>query len=327
MKAAIPLYGNRVSPRFAYSRAMLVVQIVDGRTKEQQIVRTEPANDDEWTDRLAALGVDVFVCGAADVSFLDLGERLGIRIIPDVAGDVEQILSRLASGDLRPGYGTYGEVSASEPPESIDCLRCRDRVCLNGQPCPGLVPDRHFRAPDSDPMGQLGLLEVATDIACESERRLCRVAEFVHLCHGMGYQHVGIAFCVELYRETQILAHLLRRFLRVAPVCCKIGGRRISEEEVPSRPCHVACNPAGQAAELNHRGTDINAIVGLCIGCDLVFAQHSRGPVTTLFVKDRSLANNPVGALYSNYYLTELADGTRPATASPSHRTWQGVEP
>jgi uncharacterized metal-binding protein len=27
--------------------------------------------------------------------------------------------------------------------------------------------------------------------------------------------------------------------------------------------------------------------------------------VTTLFVKDRSLANNPIAALYSEYYLRE----------------------
>ena len=325
MKAAIPLYGNRVSPRFGYSRAMLVVDIVDGQAMQQRIVNTEQAGDAEWLDRLVALGVDVFVCGAADATFLEEGEGLGIRVISDVAGEIDQILAGLASGDLQPGYGTYGGISGAAPcNEAIDCLRCRDRVCLDGQPCPGLVPEVHCQTPDPD---QAGLLEVATDIACETERRLCRVAEFVHFCHGMGYQHVGIAFCVELYRETQILAHLFRRFLRVTPVCCKIGGRRISEEEVPGRPCHIACNPAAQAAELNRRGTDINAIVGLCIGCDLVFARHSRAPVTTLFVKDRSLANNPVGALYSDYYLTELADGTRPANASSFPPTWQGVEP
>jgi uncharacterized metal-binding protein len=170
------------------------------------------------------------------------------------------------------------------------------------------------------------LLDTATDIACETERRLCRVAEFVHFCHGMDYRHVGIAFCVELYRETQVLAHLLRRFLRVSAVCCKIGGRRISEEELPFRPCHIACNPAGQAAELNRCGVELNAIVGLCVGCDLVFTQHSQAPVTTLFVKDRSLANNPVGALYSDYYLTELAEGVSPAGVSSFHPTWRGAE-
>ena len=322
MKAAIPLYGNRVSPRFGYSRAMLVVDLVDGQPTQQRIISTEQAGDTEWLDRLVALGVDVFICGAADASFLEKGENLDIRVISDVAGEIDDILAELARGDLLPGHGTYGGTPGTPSQEGIDCLRCRDRVCLEGQPCPGLIPDVHCRTPDTE---QAALLEVATDITCETERRLCRVAEFVHLCHGAGYQHVGIAFCVELYRETQILAHLLRRFLRVTPVCCKIGGRRISEEEVPARACHVACNPAGQAAELNRHGTDINAIVGLCIGCDLVFARHSEAPVTTLFVKDRSLANNPVGALYSDYYLAELADGPRPARASSLRSTRQGV--
>ncbi len=324
MIAAIPLYGNRISPRFGYSRAMLLVDIVDGQAAEQRIVNTELGSDAEWLDRLVALGVDVFVCGAANAGFLEEAERLGIRVIPDVAGDIDQILAGMASGDLQPGYGTYGGPSGTSPAEAMDCLRCRDRVCLEGQLCPGLLPDLHCGEPGPD---EEGLLEVATDITCETERRLCRVAEFVHFCQGMGYQHVGIAFCVELYRETQILAHLFRRFLRVTPVCCKIGGRRISEEEVPSRPCHVACNPIGQAAELNRRKTEINAIVGLCIGCDLVFTQHSSAPVTTLFVKDRSLANNPVGALYSNYYLTELADVPRSTKASSSHSIQQGVQP
>lgn len=323
MKVAIPLYGNRVSPRFGYSRAILVAEIVAGRPAQQRIVNTDQAGDAEWLDRLAALGVDVFVCGAADSGFVDAGERLGIRVIPNVAGDIDQVLSRLASGELQPGYGTYAGLSGSPCDEALDCLRCRDRVCLDGQPCPGLVPDLHCRVPDA---GEMALLEVAADIACETERKLCRVAEFVHFCHGMGYGHVGIAFCIELHRETQVLAHLLRRFLQVTPVCCKIGGRRISEEEIPSRPCHIACNPAGQAAELNRRSTEINAIVGLCIGCDLIFAQHSHAPVTTLFVKDRSLANNPVGALYSDYYLTELADGTHPVTASSFPPTLQGAE-
>ena len=322
MIAAIPLYGNRVSPRFGYSRAMLLVDVEDGQASRQRIVNTEPGSDAQWLDRLTALGVEVFVCGAADADFLQEGEGLGIQIISDVAGEIDEILALLASGELRAGYGTYGGTSSGAENEAIDCLRCRDRVCLSGQPCPGLVPDLHCAAPRP---GEEGLLEVATDIACETERKLCRVAEFVHFCHGMGYGHVGVAFCVELYRETQILAHLLRRFLRVTPVCCKIGGRRIAEEEVPSRPCHIACNPAGQAAELNRRGTEINAIVGLCIGCDLVFARHSEAPVTTLFVKDRSLANNPVGALYSNYYLAELAAGPRPAKAPPIQPAWQGV--
>jgi uncharacterized metal-binding protein len=58
---------------------------------------------------------------------------------------------------------------------------------------------------------------------------------------------------------------------------------------------------------LNSIGSDLNVIVGLCVGVDCVFAKASEAPVTTLFVKDKSLANNPIGALYSDYYLKEAA--------------------
>ena len=324
MRVAIPLYGNRVSPRFGFARALFVADIAQGRCTKQRLVNVDVAGDDEWLDRLTGLGIDVFVCGAAEAEFLEHGERLGIQVIPDVAGEVDQVLAELAESRLQPGYGTYGGTAEDARDEGVDCLRCRHRVCLSGQPCPGLIPDLHCQEGGTH---EEAVLEAATDIACETERKLCRVAEFVHFCHGMGYQHVGVAFCVELYRETHILTHFLRRFLRVSAVCCKIGGQRISKEEIPFRPCHIACNPHGQAAELNRRGTELNAIVGLCIGCDLIFAQQSQAPVTTLLVKDRSLANNPVGALYSNYYLTELTD-TASGGAAPSFRpNWQGVEP
>ena len=61
----------------------------------------------------------------------------------------------------------------------------------------------------------------------------------------------------------------------------------------------VICNPVGQAAILNRAGTELNLLVGLCLGHDMLFNKHSAAPVTTVIVKDRVLANNPAGALYS----------------------------
>ena len=61
------------------------------------------------------------------------------------------------------------------------------------------------------------------------------------------------------------------------------------------------CNPAGQAAMLNEAGSQLNIICGLCVGHDAIFSRASRAPVTTLIVKDRVLAHNPAGAIYSRY--------------------------
>jgi len=324
MRVAIPLYGNRVSPRFAFSERTLVADIRDGRVARQETIYTGRMSDHQRLEQLSSLGIDVFVCGAADQVFLAEAGSLDVRIVPDVAGELDEILDLLARGRLLPGHGTYADSTVAASGQSIDCIACLDRVCLSGGQCAGVVADLHCATGSNE---HTQILDVATDITWETERRLCRVAEFVHFCHGMEYEHVGVAFCVELFRETQILTHLLRRYLRVTPVCCKIGGQQVAEPQGAPRGAHIACNPLGQASELNRVGTDINTVVGLCMGCDLLFARHSLAPVTTLFVKDRSLANNPVGALYSHYYLTELVDQTRMESTTVAAAPRQGVEP
>ena len=63
----------------------------------------------------------------------------------------------------------------------------------------------------------------------------------------------------------------------------------------------AGCNPIVQAELLNKAGSEINVIVGLCIGHDILFTMNSRAPVTTLIVKDRQTGHNPVAGLYSGY--------------------------
>ena len=64
----------------------------------------------------------------------------------------------------------------------------------------------------------------------------------------------------------------------------------------------AVCNPIGQALCLERCGTDLNIIVGLCMGHDILFTKSSHAPVTTLIVKDRVLSHNPAGAIYTAYY-------------------------
>jgi uncharacterized metal-binding protein len=156
------------------------------------------------------------------------------------------------------------------------------------------------------------MLESAADISFETERLLCRVAELVYFFLEMQYKRVGIAFCLELLDQTRVLAGVLRRFFEVFAVCCKVGDFIVDQHEIWSEFDTLGlesapCNPLGQAEILHNFGAEINVLVGLCIGVDCVFTKASKVPVTTLFVKDRMLANNPIGAMYSDYYLAEIA--------------------
>ena len=64
------------------------------------------------------------------------------------------------------------------------------------------------------------------------------------------------------------------------------------------------CNPILQAKLLNKAGTQLNVVVGLCVGHDSLFYKYSKALATTLVTKDRVLDHNPVGALYQTraYY-------------------------
>ena len=64
------------------------------------------------------------------------------------------------------------------------------------------------------------------------------------------------------------------------------------------------CNPILQAKMLNEAKTDLNVVVGLCVGHDSLFYKYSEALTTTAVTKDRVLGHNPAAALYTadSYY-------------------------
>ena len=83
------------------------------------------------------------------------------------------------------------------------------------------------------------------------------------------------------------------------------------EQIDPDKEHETTCNPIGQATLLNDAGTELNIACGLCVGHDALFSMTSDAPVTTLIVKDRVLAHNPIGAIYCQYIRrTMLPEGS-----------------
>jgi uncharacterized metal-binding protein len=131
----------------------------------------------------------------------------------------------------------------------------------------------------------------------------------------MGWRKIGIATCIGLLEETSRLEEiLLAQGLEPMSVCCKVGSvdkERLGVKDADKvRPgtYEPACNPVAQARILNDLATDMNVIVGLCVGHDMLFSKHSRAPVTTLVVKDRVTGHNPAAVLYGqNFYYKRLA--------------------
>ena len=54
-----------------------------------------------------------------------------------------------------------------------------------------------------------------------------------------------------------------------------------------------------QALLLNEAKTDLNILMGICVGHDALFCKYSDAPVTTLVAKDFLAGNNPRAVLYT----------------------------
>ena len=139
--------------------------------------------------------------------------------------------------------------------------------------------------------------------------RWTRVEDTVALAKRMGWKRVGIATCIGLLDESARLAEILEaQGLEPVSVCCKVGSVDKAElgigEELKVRPgtFEPLCNPIAQARILNRLATDMNVIMGLCVGHDMLFAKHADAPTTTLVAKDRVTGHNPVAALYGNHF-------------------------
>ena len=144
--------------------------------------------------------------------------------------------------------------------------------------------------------------------------RWTRVEDTIAFAKLMGYQKIGMATCIGLLEESERLAAILTaQGFTPLSVCCKAGSIDKKElglkEEDKVRPgtFEPACNPIAQAHICNNLETDMNIIVGLCVGHDMLFNKHSNAPVTTLVVKDRVTGHNPAAVLYGqNFYYKRL---------------------
>ena len=186
--------------------------------------------------------------------------------------------------------------------DALQCASCRTKECRSGKDC-FADADRHRALYEDDRTAELH--RAATAIEGRHYCKEPRIREVMLFAKELGYRKVGLAFCIGLADEAQTIADILARQFEVASVCCKLCGIAKKtlglEQIVPEKEHETMCNPAGQAMLLNEARTELNILCGLCVGHDAVFNIISRAPVTTLIVKDRVLAHNPIGAIYSRY--------------------------
>lgn len=185
----------------------------------------------------------------------------------------------------------------------VQCVSCEIRACTGDiENTPDFCPRRNAKEAlekaeeirTTDPKVQK-MASVAKSVENEGYRVWPRVRELVEFSKRLGFKRLGVAFCVGLREETTQLAKILESHgFELSTVACTVNG---------------GCNPVGQALTLNQQGTELNVIMGLCMGHDVLFTKFSEAPVTTLVVKDRAMCHNPVAPLVNRYWRDTFLEG------------------
>jgi predicted Fe-Mo cluster-binding NifX family protein len=103
MKIAIPIYENRISPRFDFSPEIWIVEVERGEIVGQEKLSTANLNLPQRLEQITSNGVDKLICGGIDpFSQNQLGGR-GIDVVQDVIGDAKIVIDLFMRGRLRPG--------------------------------------------------------------------------------------------------------------------------------------------------------------------------------------------------------------------------------
>ncbi len=137
-----------------------------------------------------------------------------------------------------------------------------------------------------------------------------RIKEAIEFARELKLNKIGFASCVALLNELKLITELFTGAgFDVASCACQIGKvppqeRGVVLDSDDTRGFY--CNPIAQAEVLNAEGTQLNFILGLCLGHDILFTRYSKAPVSTLIVKDRVTGNNPSAALFTSFHRRPL---------------------
>ena len=190
-----------------------------------------------------------------------------------------------------------------------DCANCRTHACYTkGVNCTGTAAEEVLAAYTEE---ERRLMEAAAYVEGTFYSNITRLQETAEFARAMGYKKLGMAFCIGLNAEARYIArYYTQQGFTFYSVCCKncsVAKKELGLKQVKPELAHEAmCNPKMQARFLAGQGTELFISCGLCVGHDAIFNQNCPGPVTTLVVKDRLLAHNPLGAIYSRYWKRKL---------------------
>lgn len=164
----------------------------------------------------------------------------------------------------------------------MQCALCRTKECIRGKNCSVVKSGLEYTGDD------LKSIQVSSWLESNHIKRT-KLEEIAIYAKRIGYKKIGLAFCIEYEREARLVYEIVSKYFEVFSVCCKVcsfeksslGIKKSKEIEF-----EAVCNPIGQAMLLNNDLTDLNIMLGLKTGYDILFAKYSEAPSITLPIQE-----------------------------------------
>jgi len=100
MKVAVTVWQGRVSPVFDVCRNLLLLDVEDAGIRTRSENGFPSMGPHTRIPFLVELGVDVLICGAMSRALWHQAVAEGIRVLPFVAGDIDQVIDGWLQGKL-----------------------------------------------------------------------------------------------------------------------------------------------------------------------------------------------------------------------------------
>ncbi|AKB49619.1 hypothetical protein MSBRW_0366 [Methanosarcina barkeri str. Wiesmoor] len=164
----------------------------------------------------------------------------------------------------------------------MQCALCRIKDCVKGKNCSVIKYGLEYTGDD------LKAIQISAWLESDSMKRT-KLEEIAIYAKSLGYTKIGIAFCIEYEREARLVYDILSRYFEVFSVCCKVCSfekASLGIKKSKYLEYEAVCNPIGQALLLNDDLTNLNIMLGLKTGYEILFAKYSEAPSITLPIEE-----------------------------------------
>jgi predicted Fe-Mo cluster-binding NifX family protein len=100
MKTAFAFWDNRIAPVFDTAQHLHVIESRSGKILNERLEQSTDSLPMQKARHLVELGIETLVCGAISRPMHMLIRSYGIRVIPFVAGDLQEVVHAWLTGRI-----------------------------------------------------------------------------------------------------------------------------------------------------------------------------------------------------------------------------------